>query len=84
MDGWLQAPGSISSGWVPQSSLFSVNPNPSGFQLQSYSTSLENSILGRQKAQKAPKMPDSAKAKSRKGRVFFGEAEKKLSSAPRG
>lgn len=81
MDGWLRDPGSIrppSSWWIPRSSLLNVNLNPFGFQLEFYnSTSLDNSILGRQQAQKAPKMPESARAKDRKA----GNSLEKLKKA---
>ena len=66
-------------GWKELCLLFlNVNLNPFGFQLESYnSTSLENSILGRQQAQKATKMPESARAKDRKA----GNSLKKLKKA---
>ena len=81
MDGWLQDPGSVQppSSWrIPWSSLINVNLNPFGFQLESYnSTILDNSILGRQQAQKATKMPESAKAKDKKA----GNSLEKLKKA---
>ena len=84
MDGWMDGCRTLAlstplvAGGYPGLLFLNVNLNPFGFQLESYnSTSLENSILGRQQAQKATKMPESARAKDRKA----GNSLKKLKKA---